>query len=1269
MPTPLDNFHPLIAAWFLSKVGTPTELQAASWPKIAAGEHVLISAPTGSGKTLTAFLWALNQLLTGSWEGGRTRVLYVSPLKALNNDIERNLLGPLQDLQRVFEEAGETIASVRVRTRSGDTSPSQRQRMLRSPPEILITTPESLNILLASKGGRSMLDGLVTVILDEIHAVAGGKRGTHLITAVDRLVPLSGEFQRIALSATVRPMERVARFVGGYQLRDSGGEVAFTPRRVEIVVSNTRKEYDVQVVVPQPAREEPRSARSSTEVAESTVFQRAPDHLWEDLAASLKSRIRANRSTLVFANSRRTVEKITLLVNQDEKQELMYSHHGSLSREIRTVVESRLKAGELAAIAATNSLELGIDIGTLDEVLLVQSPPTVASMVQRIGRAGHRVGEVSRGRLYPIFGRDFLDAAVISQSVLQQEIEEIRPVRGALDVLAQVILSMVSTQDWDIEGLLNVLRSSYPYHSLAQRQFDLVLEMLAGRYADSRIRELEPRISVDRASGTVPARRGAARLVYQSGGTIPDRGYFHLRLKDSSAKLGELDEEFVWERSLGDTFNLGAQSWRIVQITHNDVFVAPSRRAAAMTPFWRADARDRSFHLSSRIGVFLQTAQELLSSPGGASRLAELLQSDYCMQPAAAAILIDLLERQRVSSGAELPHHQHLLVERFSDPTVESPKRQVVLHTFWGGRVNRPLALAMAAAWEERFKTPLQIANDNDSIIAALPKSYRMEDLLQLVQPENLERLLRCRLEQSGFFGARFRENAGRALLLPRSDPRRRIPLWLIRDRAKKLLDAVSAYEDFPILVETWRTCLQDEFEVDVLKGLLEQVERGEIRITEVSNATPSPFAAGLIRQHTNLLMYESDARDGGKPSRLSENLLREVAFSSQLRPDLPRELVDQWQRKLQRTHPGYAPRDADELVDWVRERVSIPLQEWRDLLQAVERDLLRSRDESASRESSMGVGSVSDLIQEAAARVVLVRLPAPIESTEPGTSNGTERAGGPELVCALESVSRLAGALGLKFGEIVVNSIAGGEFPGVLQEAPSPPPLAELLGEWLRYYGPITPLFVEETFGLSSAEVRNVLDTLVAEDLVVVDRFGPGSGIEVGFELCDVENLERLLRLLRASSRQSIDVQDAEKLPLFLASMQGLVAKGDDPGDLQEVLERLLVYPSRADLWESDFFPARLEPYYTGWLDGLMQESDLLWRGCGNGKALFVFPDDFRLIDVGSSRDLDPESRASGGVESGPPESAVEDPSEGRSGDQSSSRLPGHIGDLFADP
>ncbi|UCH98045.1 MAG: DEAD/DEAH box helicase, partial [Candidatus Aminicenantes bacterium] len=530
----LNLFHPLVRQWFLERVGIPTDIQTKAWPEIAKGSHVLVTAPTGSGKTLTAFLWAINNFLVSRQSMEKMRVLYISPLKALNNDIQRNLKRPLQELQDYFESAAVALPNIRTAVRSGDTEPAARRQMQRHPPEIFITTPESLNVLLTSKSGRKMLTGISTVILDEIHAVLPNKRGTYLMTAVERLVPLCGEFQRIALSATVKPLEKVADFIGGYQLKEHDHTYEYKKRRVSIVRSNMEKKYHIQVNFPEKVE------KKSKEQLPSEVW-------WPSLMEEWRKIMNQNLSTLFFANSRRMVEKVTRLINESEG-ERVYSHHGSLAKEIRSVVEKRFKDGELSAIIATSSLELGIDIGSVDEVVLVQAPFSIASAIQRIGRSGHGVGEVSRGMFYPLHRRGLVEAAVIAANIDSESIETIVPVEAPLDVLAQVLLSMTAPETRNLDELYAEIRASYPYQRLSRREFDLVVQMLAGRYADTRIRELKARLMVDRVKNTAKARDNVPALLFASGGVIPDRGYYNMRVADTKAKIGELDEEFVWER-------------------------------------------------------------------------------------------------------------------------------------------------------------------------------------------------------------------------------------------------------------------------------------------------------------------------------------------------------------------------------------------------------------------------------------------------------------------------------------------------------------------------------------------------------------------------------------------------------------------------------------------------------------------------------------------------------------------------------------------------
>ena len=1195
----LAPFHPVIRKWFASRFGAPTDVQVQAWQRIARGEHVLITAPTGSGKTLAAFLWAIHTLLAGRSDPARSRVLYVSPLKALNNDIRRNLEEPLAELRAAFAEAGEPLADIRVAVRSGDSPPSARRRMLREPPEIFITTPESLNILLTSLSGRRSLAGFGTVILDEIHAVAPTKRGTYLMTAVERLTRLCGEFQRIALSATVSPVEVVAEFVGGLEPVGAGtaeapqgapdtarapvltppraAEVrAYRPRAVGIVRSDVPKRYAIR-------------ATSAGAAADSD------EGLWRAMASDCLAIIQRNRSTLFFCNSRRMAEKVTRLINEAAGRDLAYAHHGSLSREIREVVEKRFKAGELAAIVATSSLELGIDIGSVDEVVLVQTPSSVSGSVQRIGRSGHQVGGTARGTFYPLHGRDLVDAAALAVGVEENDIERTLPVEKPLDVLAQAILSMTAHETRPLDELYAEICAAWPYRSLPRREFDLVVQMLAGRYADSRIRELRPRLAVDGIRGTARAREGVATLLHLSGGVIPDRGYFQLRLSGSKGRLGELDEEFVWERRVGDVFPFGNQAWQIERVTPNEVEVVPAPTRLGIVPFWRAEQLTRSFHLSERIARFLEEADAGLGTPAFRRRLLERHHLDEL----AADRLIEFLGRQRAATGASLPHRHHVLIEHFTDPMNTAGAIQTVIHTLWGGAVNRPLALALAAAWEEAYRHPLESYVNNDCILVNLADALHLEQLLDLVRPERLHELLRARLESTGFFGAHFRENAQRALLLPRRGFRERMPLWLNRLRSQKLLAAVSRFEDFPILLETWRDCLWREFDLETLNRLLEELRAGITRASEVHTTAGSPFAESIIWRQTNTLLYADDTPRGTLRTSLTDELLAEVMRSPHLRPRLSDALIAHFESKAQRLSEGYAPGSSEELLEWIKERLFIPADEWRQLLAGIE------------REHALGVDEILGPIRDR----VLERPHAPLagvaalEYRERIDRVLAAMAGSPEGSGVPAAAPTGAG----RGGQAAPSAAAAVGPEDEWAEASPGPALADFLAEWLRFYGPVGRGFLLEALGIPAPVLEDALATLEESESVLVDVFRDAPG--AGEEICDRENLERLLRMRRAADRPSLEPLPVEALPLFLAAHQGLVPRGDSPESLRARIEQLFGYPARASLWEGEILPARLEPYYPQWLDSLITQSDLRWIGCGKETLAFCMEDDLDLF------------------------------------------------------
>lgn len=1191
MSQALQLFHPLIREWFAKTLGRPTDVQAKAWPAISRQEHLLITAPTGSGKTLTAFLWAVNQLATGAWTGGQVRVLYVSPLKALNNDIRKNLVRPLAQIREKFEGSGLEFPDIRALTRSGDTPQKDRRKMSLHPPEILITTPESLNLLLSSASGCQILGGLNTVILDEIHACAGSKRGVHLITAVDRLVRLSGEFQRIALSATVQNPDAVAGLVGGYQLSGSVHAPAYTPRPVTQISSDLKKQYHLKICFPdRPAPDDPDTDEDFS--------------VWDVLAEFFTQRIEKNRSTLLFTNGRRLCEKLTYKVNRAAGQLLAWSHHGSLSRELRKDVEERLRTGGLKAIVATSSLEMGIDIGDLDEVIMVQSPFSVSSAVQRLGRAGHQVGETSRGRLFPSHVQDLIPSAVLARAIREGDIEPLTPVEAPLDVLAQILVSMAGRETWDVDELFAFIRTSPPYRNLGREQFDLVLNMLAGTYARTRIRDLQPRISFDRLDNTVTAKKGAVLALYMSGGTIPDRGYYQLRHAQTNARIGELDEEYVWEAKVGQIATVGSQNWKITRITHNDVFALPAGNRGMDAPFWIAEELNRDFHFSERMGAFLEkTGLVLVKGKKAEAAFLEELTATYCMDETGARELLRFCRNQQET--AALPHRRRLVLEYVRSGPGSSPGTMLVIHTLWGGRVNRPYALALEAAWKEHFKERPEIFPGNDAIVIQLPGPVEPETLLSLVTLENLEHLVRKQLESSGFFGARFRECAGRALLVTRNRINQRMPLWMTRLQSQKLMENILAFPDFPILLETWRTCLWDEFDMPALTRVLDELARGEIAWSAVHTATPSPFAAAMAWNQINQYMYQED-QPASAPSGLKENLIREALFTPNLRPEIPEDIVNAFEIKRQRLAPGYVPDTARDLVDWIKDRVALPFGEWKALANALGKENLSRDKKRPDLKHEPGPDILLDaagekLVQLAPAGkdTVLVIARERIHEVLAGWYHGETR---PDI--------RDMSGTPLEKGE----EITPGDHAG-----PDKALGFSLFAQWLSYYGPRPPGFCGSALGLGKNTLARFISDLVDTKAAISGRL-----IQNGRDgdICDARNFEILIRMHRAASRPGDAPLDLKLLPLFLADFQGLTRPGrksNRAGDsldlLFDTLEQMACLPLPAGLWEADVLPARVQHYHPSFLDSLMQEGEVLWLGRDKEKILFCFEPDLAFL------------------------------------------------------
>lgn len=1188
----LDRFHPLVAAWFREEVGDPTAVQQQAWPLIGSGGHALISAPTGTGKTLAAFLTAIDERL----RGGTGRVLYISPLKALNYDIQRNLNAPLAALRRRFDAAGEEFPRIRVGVRSGDTEQAERRRLISDPPEILVTTPESLNLMLSSKNGLRGLAGFSVVILDEIHAVLSSKRGVYLMSAVERLTRISGEFQRLALSATVAPLELVAEILGGFRPVGNAPSLRYEPRRIETVSVTGEKRYDLEVAYPEAVgsstpEERPTPTDSPALTHSSTPADR--DRWWEAVVAELLSRIRKNRSTLIFANSRRMVEKLARLLN-DAGDEPVYAHHGSLSREVRRVVEERLKAGELRGIVATSSLELGIDIGSIDEVILVQAPFTISAAVQRIGRAGHGVGARSRGTFLPIHPRDLLESTPLIRAIREQAVEPVTPPERPLDVLAQIVVSTAITGPVYFADLLALLNAVHAYRNLRSQELELVVEMLAGKYADTRIRELNPRVSFDRASGRIEARKNAAMLLYMSGGVIPDRGYFNLKNRETNGKIGELDEEFVWERSPGDAFPFGNRAWRITGITNNDVFVVPAARPNSVVPFWRAEEQNRPYLFSSRIGEFLEEAEGKLpaAATDESPELTDYLRKEYRMAPAAAAALAAYLARQRGQTGA-LPHRRRLLLERCREEPGGGETTQLILHTFWGGAVNKPLALVVAALFRELYSFAPEVYANNDALLINLPTESASVEIFSLLRGKELPRLLRESIEGGGVFGAHFRENAQRALLLPRKSFKERMPLWLNRLRAQKLLQATAEREDFPITLETWRECMQTEFDLPRLQELLDKVWTGEITVAVADTANPSPFAESIIWRQTNVRMYQDDTAPSQLRTSLSDELLEEILHSPHLRPELPGELVLSFRQKLHRTAPGYPPTTVEELRFWLEERLMIPVDEWEELLTAIRRE---------------GGGDVAKMLTETDKAMLTVTRDGRLHSGEtPAERLGFAADANRELLTA--AFSRTA------------------EGSGEETEAETEPPLHGFLRRWLQFYGPLPLSAISSRLPVDDHVLERGLAQLSEEGSVLIDRFTVGAAEA---EVCNRENLEGLLRLRRAAARPDIEPMDTGRYQWFLARRHGIARPGNSMEDLEGRLEQLFGYPAAAELWEREILPARLDPYYPSSLDAAMAESDLLWLGVGTRRITFGFEEELDLFFDSPAPEEEPDSETS---------------------------------------
>lgn len=1127
---PVPDFSAATEAWFGTAFAEPTPAQAGAWAAIAAGRDTLVVAPTGSGKTLAAFLWSLDQLSTPTEEPG-TRVLYISPLKALAVDVERNLRSPLTGIRREAQRLGLPEPQISVGVRTGDTSPDERRRMTKNPPDILITTPESLFLILTSQA-RSMLSTVTTVIIDEIHALAGTKRGAHLALSLERLdalVTADGPPQRIGLSATVRPIEEVARYLR------PGGDVA-------IVDPPSHKEWDLSVVVPVPDMS---AMGTEMEMDGSAAADPRRTSIWPYVEERIVDLLGQQHSTLVFANSRGLAERLTgrlndLAAERDITGPLARAHHGSVSREQRAIIEDDLKSGRLPAVVATSSLELGIDMGAVDLVVQVESPPSVASGLQRVGRAGHQVGAVSRGVVFPKFRGDLLQSAVVIERMRAGAIEALTVPRNPLDVLAQQIVAMVAMDDWRVDDLFSAITRAASYADLPAAVFYAVLDMLSGKYPSDDFAELRPRIVWDRDADVISARPGAQRLAVTSGGTIPDRGLYPVVLIGADTKVGELDEEMVYESRVGDVFALGASSWRIEEITPDRVNVSPAPGQVARLPFWHGDAVGRPMELGRALGEFLRTSNDEadLRQRLGAAGLDEWASDN----------LVTYLAEQREATG-RLPDDRTIVVERFRD---ELGDWRIAIHTPFGARVHAPWALALGARLEAEYAVSAQVMHSDDGIVLRLPETLddaaaaAVVDLI-VIDPEDIDAVVEREIGGSALFAGRFRECAARALLLPRRRPGRRSPLWQQRQRSAHLLAVAARFPDFPIVLETVRECLQDVFDMPALRDLLTEVRDGRIRVVEVETERPSPFAQSLVFGYVAAFLYEGDsplAERRAAALSLDADLLAQLLGPTQLRDILDADAIEATARRVGRW--DFDITDVEALVDLLR--------------------LVGPIDEHARAHR----GITPELVNAALAtrRAITVRI------------------AGRDHVAAIEDAGRLRDALG--------TAIPAGVPDAYLDIVADP--LGDLVSRYGRTHGPFTVTEIAEAFDIGVAIAAQALTSLADRGRLVSGGFRPDHR---GSEWCDVDVLRQIRRRTVAALRHEIEPVAATTLATYLPKWQGFNDHRGADG-LLRVIEQLAGVSLPASQLESAILPARVRDYAPAMLDELLATGQVTWWGTG---------------------------------------------------------------------
>ena len=1211
----LDRFRPQVAQWFQDVFAAPTAVQAQAWEKISRGEHALVVAPTGSGKTLAAFLWALNNLVeregqlalpVGSGTAGSAsgvKVLYISPLKALGVDVENNLRAPLTGIARTAENLGLDVPDISVGVRSGDTPSAERAQQVRTPPDILITTPESAYLMLTSKAS-GILKTVDTVIIDEIHALAGTKRGVHLALTLERLQQVAGDFQRIGLSATVRPLSAVSNFLGGN-------------RPVEIVAPAAEKKWQLDVHVPVEDMSDLPTPEQGSTIGEMTVDDAigisspsvdesalpTAKSIWPFIEDDLYAEIMAHRSTLVFVNSRRTAERLTSRLNELYAQEhdpdslspetrrdpaqlmkqvdvagkapavIARAHHGSVSKDERAMTETMLKEGTLKAVVATSSLELGIDMGAVELVVQVESPPSVASGLQRVGRAGHFVGAVSHGSFYPKHRADLVQSTLTVSRMRAGLIEEMHTPRNPLDVLAQQTVAAVAAageDGLDADEWYEMVRRAWPYRDLAREVYDSVLDLVSGVYPSTDFAELKPRVVYDRVTGVMTARPGAQRVAVTSGGTIPDRGMFGVFLYTGSGegsggaprRVGELDEEMVYESRVGDVFTLGATSWRIEDITRDQVLVTPAPGHTGRLPFWNGDGAGRPYELGKALGEY---RREVFSSPDIIADADDNARSN----------IVAYLREQNEATGV-IPDEKTLVLERFRD---ELGDWRVVLHTPFGRPVNSAWALAVGARVGERTGMDPQAVAGDDGIVLRLPEAESEPDgSIFAFDADEIADIVAEQVGNSALFASRFRECAARALLLPRRNPGKRAPLWQQRQRAEQLLDVARKYPSFPIILETVRECVQDVYDVPALTEVMRELGHRHIRIAEVTTEQPSPFASSLLFNYTGAFMYEGDSPLAEKRAAalaLDPALLAKLLGTVELRELLDPEIIAEVHAQLQRTDPSRRARTTEEVADLLRVLGPIPIDE-----------LGEHTDVPLSALDQLGT------------RIMRVRI------------------GGREHLAQAQDAPLLRDALGIPIP------------PGIpAQVATISDALPQLVSRWARTRGPFVLRDLTAAFDISVSAAHTVLGAL---DGVVEGRYRQGVEEQ---EYCAAAVLKTIRSRSLAAARAATEPVSSATFARFLPEWHSIAPAGKRPAlrgadGVFSVIEQLAGVRLPASAWESLILPARVGDYSPTMLDELTSNGEVLIVGAGKAGAadpwIMLLPSDY-------AAQLAPETDAEG--------------------------------------